>query len=444
MKTSLLRPARRGFTLIEVMVATAIMMVIVLAVVTIAADTFKAYDRAVADLTTQSEARGALDAMENDFQTAVIRPDGRCWMEVILPGATAPAGVPKAVGNLQPVDHPIVMLFSAPPDRPRWSPVATSPRTAFKGDVCAVAYRIGQRSPFDAPGDPIQQVYGVYRTIIDPEATFREALPVIFSSTPTVPTSPWNYWNAQRTVPNYSVSATSGAFQARNLIDNILAHTMTSSYCWTLDDQNFIASNVVSMHLTFWCKSSLPASSAVTGAMVDPLKRPAELLRPVVVGSLDNYKFGPATYGGYLGEYLTNTTYSNWDSAPLRFASLIPGGSAPVTTAGTPHPYDTYGARLRIFADRMYPDALGPNNVATATSLPYLPYSVKAVEVSLTILTPEGSKELRSLQKLTGLPTSATGGLILPGTQGANDYKRIVNQYGRNYTRYIKLMANGG
>ena len=49
MKTSLLRPARRGFTLIEVMVATAIMMVIVLAVVTIAADTFKAYDRAVAE-----------------------------------------------------------------------------------------------------------------------------------------------------------------------------------------------------------------------------------------------------------------------------------------------------------------------------------------------------------------------------------------------------------
>ena len=120
MKTSLLRAARRGFTLIEVMVATAIMIVIVLAVVTIAADTFKAYDRAVADLTTQSEARGALDALENDFQTAVIRPDGRCWMEVILPGTTTPSGVPKAVGNLQPVDHPMVMLFSAPPDRPRW------------------------------------------------------------------------------------------------------------------------------------------------------------------------------------------------------------------------------------------------------------------------------------------------------------------------------------
>ena len=79
--------SRRGFTLIEVMVSTAIMIVIVLAVVTIASDTFKAYDRAVADLTTQSEARGVLDAMEGDFQSAMIRPDGRCWMEVILPGS---------------------------------------------------------------------------------------------------------------------------------------------------------------------------------------------------------------------------------------------------------------------------------------------------------------------------------------------------------------------
>lgn len=441
MKTSLLRTARRGFTLIEVMVATAIMIVIVLAVVTIAADTFKAYDRAVADLTTQSEARGALDALENDFQTAVIRPDGRCWMEVILPGTTTPSGVPKAVGNLQPVDHPMVMLFSAPPDRPRWSPVATNPRTAFKGDVCAVAYRIGQRSPFDAPGDPIQQVYGIYRTIIDPEATFRDALPIIFASTPTTPTSPWNYWNGARLVPNYSVSATSGGFQTRNLIDQGLVQTggATSNYCWTLDDQNFIASNVVAMHLTFWCTSSLPASSTVTGALVDPLKRPAEMLRPVVVGSADAYKFGPATNGGYLAGYSTNTSASSTRNAPLRYGPPSGASTLPVTGVTSTQPFDVYGARLRIYSDRMYPDSLGPANVATATSLPYLPYSVKAVEVSLTILTPEGSKELRALQKLTA--AQGAQGLKLPSD---NDYKRIVNQYGRNYTRYIKLMANGG
>lgn len=153
-----LRPVRRGFTLIELMVSTALMVVIVLAVVSVAAETFKAYDRAVADLSTQSEARAVLDAMENDFQTAVIRPDGRCWMEVVLPGSSStggPANAPTLTGNLNPAEHPILMLFAAPQDRPRWRPDHTSAstaRVALKGDVCAVAYRIGQRSPFSAPG----------------------------------------------------------------------------------------------------------------------------------------------------------------------------------------------------------------------------------------------------------------------------------------------------
>ena len=47
---TLLRQARAGFTLLEVLVSTAIMVIIVLTVVTIASDTLRVYDRAVADL----------------------------------------------------------------------------------------------------------------------------------------------------------------------------------------------------------------------------------------------------------------------------------------------------------------------------------------------------------------------------------------------------------
>jgi prepilin-type N-terminal cleavage/methylation domain-containing protein len=117
---TLFRRVRAGFTLLEVMVSTAIMVIIVLTVVTIASDTLRVYDRAVADLSTQSESRGVLDAMENDFSTAMLRSDGRCWMEVVVPGSTDAPGVPGPVGNLQAVDHPIVMLFGAPADRPRY------------------------------------------------------------------------------------------------------------------------------------------------------------------------------------------------------------------------------------------------------------------------------------------------------------------------------------
>jgi type II secretory pathway pseudopilin PulG len=442
MKSAISTASRRGFTLIEVMVSTAIMIVIVLAVVTIASDTFKAYDRAVADLTTQSEARGVLDAMEGDFQSAMIRPDGRCWMEVILPGSTraAPGATASTsrIGDIQTADQPIIMLFASPPDRPRWAPSTTSPRVALKGDVCAIAYRIGQSSPFDAPGDPLQQVYGVYRTIIDPENTFREAIPLIMTSTAAAPISPWDYWNGtsgtKRSFANYSNYGPTYVPDSRVLID-FIQNPPTGIPCWTLDQSNFIASNVVAMNFTFWCTSSLPDTSAVTGARTDPLKRPAQLLRPVLAETTDTaFKFSPSS--GYPAAYDASiTARADSNAAPLRWTD-----NKGVGGAKTPHPYDSFVGRLRIYSDRIYPDALDSKISPTATAMPYLPYTVKAIEVSITVLTPEGSKELRALQKLEGKAQTAQGVLLTNN----NSYRRIVNQYGRNYTRYIRLLGNGG
>ncbi len=450
MKTpSAARALRRGFTLLEVMVATAIMVIIVLAVVTIASDTFKAYDRAVADLSTQSESRGVLDALENDLQTAVIRADGHCWMEIILPGAAGgPTNVaaPGMIGNMQSIDQPILMFFAAPPDRPRWNPQAQVPRLSLKGDVCAVSYRLGQRSPFDMPGESIQQIYGVYRTIVDPEGTFTEALPIILGSSAEVPEiakapTPWDYWSGPaRTISNYSASDTTGQKQQKVLIDTNLS---SSPPCWTLDDQNFIGSNVVAMNLILWCSSSLPATVTTATQLKDPVMRTPQTLRPVIPTSSDTFKFGSKLYGGYFSALSTDTV-ATATSVPLRYAPAgAPTLPAAMPTAVQIHPYDQFGGRLRIFADRMYPDTLmtAPVGVVTTAPLPYLPYSLKAMEVSLTVLTPEGSKELRALQQLNFPPgTDPSTARKIP----AGDYRRIVNQYGRNYTRYIRLLANGG
>ena len=432
MKT-LLRPVRAGFTLLEVMVSTAIMVIIVLTVVTIASDTLRVYDRAVADLSTQSEARGALDGLENDFSTAMMRADGRCWMEIVVPGTKpgdgAPAGVPDNVGNLQSIDHPIVMLFGAPADRPRWTP--GTPRSALRGDVCAISYRIGQRSPFDSPGDKIQQVYGVYRTIIDSENTFVDALPMILSSTIDAPQSPWNYWSGSRRFANYSKTPTPD-YETRDLIN---ASNVSANPCWTMDENNFIASNVVAMNLVFWASSSLPAT-ATAPALKDPCARLPQTLRPVVlVGKSDDKSAMAASKGGYLAIYNFADGATDIATAPLRYA---PNG-APTIPNPTPtgaglkfQPYDYYSSRLRIYSDRMYPDAI-PLKPTSASWLPYLPYSLKAVEVSLTILTPEGSKELRGLQM-------TNDNQKIPEA----DFKRIVYQHGRNYTRYIRVLSNGG
>jgi prepilin-type N-terminal cleavage/methylation domain-containing protein len=374
---------RRGFTLIEVLVATAIMVIIVLAVVTIASDTFKAYDRVVANLTTQSEARSVLDAMEGDFQTAVMRRDGRCWMEVILPGGSGsnmPSGT-STLGDLQSEDHPIIMLFASPLDRPRWLPTASGTRTALKGDVCAVAYRFGQSSPFISPGDPIQQIYGVYRTIIDSENTYANALPLILSSVPLSSSGtkkyPVDYWGASQTFHNYNTATPNDSRVLMNF------NYSSSTPSWTLDQSNMIGSNIVAMNLIFWCRWNDPINAT-----------PA--LRPVCPKGASADRYGSAIF-----------------DASLRAAAT-----------------DVFTGRLQITSDSIYTDGTLRN------------YSLKAIEVSLTVLSPDGVKELRALQSIPGNFESGNGGSIK--LKNSNDFKRIVGQYGINYTRYIRLVSNGG
>lgn len=420
---------RAGFTLLEVMVSTAIMVVIVLTVVTIAADTMRVYDRAVADLSTQSEARGVLDAMENDFSTAVLRADGRCWMEIVIPGGSgAPAGAPAAVGNVHRVDQPIVMLFATPADRPRWSSDATG-RRQLRGDVCAVAYRLGHRSPFDMPGERIQQVYGVYRTVIDPENTFNEGLKVIMDGTNAAPTSPWNYWaGAARNVHEYAPLAGASGMRPKTLID-------ATPGCWTLDEQNFIASNVVAMNLTLWCSSSLPATVVAPATLRDPLGRVDSVLRPVFAVAADTTRNGvnPAI-GGYGVAFKSGTAAATTPTAALRYASAAAPASVTMPTAAAVHPQDLFLGRLRVYSNRLYPDALPVGAPVGVAPLPYMPYTVRGVEISLTLLTPEGSKELRGLQELRGESTLADTAA----------FRRIVFQHGRNFTRYVRVLANGG
>ncbi len=428
--SKLARGLRAGFTLLEVMVATAIMVVIVLTVVTIAADTMRVYDRAVADLSTQSEARGVLDAMENDFSTAVLRADGRCWMEVIIPGGSgAPVGAPAAVGNVHRVDQPIVMLFSTPADRPRWSSESAG-RRQLRGDVCAVAYRIGHRSPFDMPGERIQQVYGVYRTGIDPENTFNEALKVIMDGTNAVPTSPWNYWSgAARNVHEYAPLVGPSGPRPKILLD-------ATPGCWTLDEQNFIASNVVAMNLTFWCSSSLPATLVAPATMRDPAGRVDSVLRPVfaVAGDTGRQTGANPLNGGYNVAFKTSTAAATIPTAAIRYAAAAAPASVVMPAAAAVHPQDLFLGRLRVYSNRLYPDALPVGAPVAVAPLPYMPYTLRGVEISLTLLTPEGSKELRGLQELRGESTL--------GDTAA--FRRIVFQHGRNFTRYVRVLANGG
>jgi hypothetical protein len=204
-----------------------------------------------------------------------------------------------------------------------------------------------------------------------------------------------------------------------------------------LDEQNFIGANIVAMNMVLWCSSSLP-SAAVAPALRDPLARVDSALRPVIpatLGETQKYSANPAI-GGYGVAFKSATTASTTPNAGLRYAPAGLPVAVAMPAAGEIHPKDYYFGRLRVFSNRMYPDTMNVGPTVSAAPLPYMPYTIRGVEISITILTPEGSKELRALQhlrKMSKLPPAD-----LPA------YNRIVYQYGRNYTRYIRVLANGG
>ncbi len=409
------RQSRRGFTLVELLVASAIMIVLVLIVTKVAVDTLSAYDKVVADLSTQAEARSVLDSMERDLNTAVFRPDGRCWMEVIAPQATGDASGLLKLANISSDLQPVLMFFASPNDRTRWS-TSGGVRTAISGETCAVSYRMGRRSPFDNPGSTIQQVYCVQRTVIDAQNTFNEAIPILTVPTAALNTvttgTPFTYWyNASRSyISPYGAATTGVLISSTQMASGGTLDAANTNTGWTMDEQNFCAQNVVGMSLTFWCASSETAAADVTRGAIRVLSLPAAALRPVVC------------FPGATGE----TTYRQGSAAAgigsgYRSIYYGPMSSVAAGTKGT----DFFNYRARFYSDRVQLDALADP----------LPYSLRQVEVSVTVLSPAGARELRGIQ--------ANKGVAVGENTNTSDFRRIVALYGRPYSRRVIVLGNG-
>ena len=151
MKTLQLRTrsaATRAFTLIEIMVATVIMVVLVGLVIQITSEVLKVWSRSSGKLAANAEARIAMDMITQDLETAVFRNNGQQWLRVEAPLASGGDYTGQTVG---------LKLFSSALDRP------TGP-----GDICAIGYRLSYKQSYtNGPN-----VYALYRRIVDPKTTF--------------------------------------------------------------------------------------------------------------------------------------------------------------------------------------------------------------------------------------------------------------------------------
>ena len=151
--------SRRGFTLIEIMVATAVMVVLVGLVIQITSQVLNVWNRSSGRLAANAEARIAMDLLTQDLETSVLRSNGQQWLRVEGPETTG-----------GPYDDQTVALhlFSPALDRPK----EDNAGNRIPGDIAAIAYRLKFKESYAGGED----VYALYRRIVDARTTFEDYL----------------------------------------------------------------------------------------------------------------------------------------------------------------------------------------------------------------------------------------------------------------------------
>ncbi len=87
------RTARSGFTIIELMVATAITLVVLGLMVQVTFSTLQTFDRVTGSLNSKTEAHRVLDYLRRDFSSLVWRRDGNVWLlATVQPNQTSNGG----------------------------------------------------------------------------------------------------------------------------------------------------------------------------------------------------------------------------------------------------------------------------------------------------------------------------------------------------------------
>lgn len=159
-------PAKRGFTLMELMVAMAITTIIVTVLVSITSIALDTWNRSRAEIRASRQAKGMLDVMARDFEALVTRRgNANEWL-------SAAAETPTSSGNLQSTNAAKLIFFTSATDRYNGE---IGQATDLGGDVSCVAYQLDYRDPIDS-GGPRFETFVLSRLLKDPKDTFENLL----------------------------------------------------------------------------------------------------------------------------------------------------------------------------------------------------------------------------------------------------------------------------
>lgn len=158
---------KRGFTLIELMVAMAITTIIVTVLVSITSIAMDTWNRSRSELRASKQAKAAIDIMVGDFEALVTRRGGTNeWLSAITMGT-----LPGA--NLQSSNAANLIFLTAAVDR--YNGNAGSGASAKPGDISCVGYTLQYQDPISgASGD--FKTFTLNRLLLDPDTTYTKML----------------------------------------------------------------------------------------------------------------------------------------------------------------------------------------------------------------------------------------------------------------------------
>ncbi|MFD0893948.1 prepilin-type N-terminal cleavage/methylation domain-containing protein [Luteolibacter ambystomatis] len=166
MKTHFRDSIRRGFTLMELMVAMAITTIIVTVLVSITSVSIEAWQKSRSEIRASRQGKAMTDSMAADFQAMVTRKGNSFeWLYADLSKDSDLPGNAKVKSN----NAASLIFFSAPTDR--YSNV-----TDQGGDVSCISYKLDYKDPVSGQASTSYDTFAMYRLLVEPNETFNSLL----------------------------------------------------------------------------------------------------------------------------------------------------------------------------------------------------------------------------------------------------------------------------
>jgi prepilin-type N-terminal cleavage/methylation domain-containing protein len=177
--------SKRGFSLIELLVAMAITTIIVTVLVSVTAMALDTWNRSRAEIRAARQAKSMIDTMARDFESFVSRKGNN--FEWLYAKSNPSTDGPRGTASPNAID---LIFFSAATDR--YDGYAGSeevdPDTGkpydLGGDVSTVGYQLTYKDPIAGASNDEYKTFVLYRKLVNPKETFDKILGQAIIKTP--------------------------------------------------------------------------------------------------------------------------------------------------------------------------------------------------------------------------------------------------------------------